>query len=85
MFDYRAVYEIQLQVSVDFLRVVQLCFMNAYPHQMKHIKVFISTIYVFLSDETCTVFLFVLAFQFIYLFTITLFCAPECVGKYQFE
>ena len=24
MFDYRALYEIQLQVSVDFLRVVQL-------------------------------------------------------------
>ena len=26
MFDYRALYEIQLQVSVDFLRVVQLCY-----------------------------------------------------------
>ena len=25
MFDYRALYEIQLQVSVDFLGVVQLC------------------------------------------------------------
>ena len=25
MFDYRALYEIQPKVSVDFLRVVQLC------------------------------------------------------------
>ena len=25
MFDYRVLYDIQLQVSVDFLRVVQLC------------------------------------------------------------
>ena len=34
MFDYRALYEIQLQVSVDFLRVVQLSepFRSRYAH-----------------------------------------------------
>ena len=39
--------------------------MNAYMHQMKYIKVFISKIYVFPSDKTST-FLLVLAFQIIY-------------------
>ena len=29
MFDYRALYEIQLQVSVDFLRVMQFTFSNS--------------------------------------------------------
>ena len=29
MFDYRALYEIQLQVSVDFLRVVQFTFSSS--------------------------------------------------------
>ena len=32
MFDYRALYEIQLQVSVDFLRIVQFTFSSSQGH-----------------------------------------------------
>ena len=46
--------------------------MNAFSHQMKYIKLFISKIYVFPSDETSTFFIS-FSFQIIYLFTITLF------------
>ena len=41
--------------------------MNAFSHQMKYIKVFISKIYVFPSDETSTFFIS-FSFQIIYLF-----------------
>ena len=35
----------------------KLCLMNAYSHQMKYIKVFMSKIYVFPLDETSTFFI----------------------------
>ena len=40
--------------------------MNAFSHQMKYIKVFISKIYVFPSDET-SIFVISFSFQIIYL------------------